>query len=488
MTVYAPPPVVERFILDPAFICGIMGPFGSGKSVGSVMKLLRYAQLQAPAEDGIRYTRFAIVRNTNRMLDDTTIQTVHEWLPPGVAGTWLSTRRNFTLRFGDVHSEWWFRALDNPDDVKNLLSMEMTGAWLNEYREIHPDVLTNIISRVGRYRGLGKVPATWSGVIMDSNPPPLDGFYYNLFEREPTPEMQALAAKILAGTGRPFAGLHKQPSGLSPQAENVENLPDNYYELMVAANASRGDEWVKVHVHGEYGMLISGQPCYRGFRHATHVASEPLTPIPGRPLSLGMDFGLTPAVVVVQQNAHGQWMVLAEITTPKDQSMGTERFVQRKLMPELRRRFPDHSEYDLWADPAGTHRGQANEVRCFDVLRAAGFNPRKGPENLEPRIGAVQRVLDRMIDGLPGIIYDPSCKLLIAGKQGGYRFQEKRTASGELKQEPEKNEYSHPADAEQYVIGAYEGPAMKGRAARPWGRPRGGAVVRAPIHKWKVYG
>jgi len=487
---YKPYPVSERFLLSNAFIRGIMGPYGSGKSVACVMALLQWAMQQEPADDGIRYTRFVIVRNTNRMLEDTTIQTVHEWVPPTTpaspgAGTWLATKKNFTLRFGDVHSEWWFRALDDEESARNLLSLEITGAWINEYREINPRILTDLIGRVGRYRGPGKVKPTAPGIIMDSNPPSVDGFWHDFFEKEPSEEMAALAEKIEQDTGRPLRELFKQPSGLSPDAENIDHLPPNYYELMLANNADLGPEWAKIHVHGEYGYSLDGVPVYSGFSHDFHVSNVPLTPVPGQRLALGMDFGRTPAVVVGQQNARGQWMILGELTTEKKNAMGLERFMER-LIPWLRQRWPDHDEYELWADPAGSHRPESNEKSCYDVLRAHGFTPRKGPQDLETRIGSVQRVLSRQMDGKPGIIYDPSCKELIKGKLGTYKFREIRNEAGELSQTPVKNDSSHVADAEQYLIGGYEGPAMRGRGERPWKR---GGGHRKPIvvrSNWKV--
>jgi hypothetical protein len=488
---YKPSPVAEQFMQSNAFVKAIMGPFGSGKSVTCVMELLHRASQQAPAEDGIRYTRFVIIRNTNRMLEDTTVQTVHEWVPPNTpqrkgAGEWLSTKKNFTLRFGDVHSEWWFRALDNPDDARNLLSMEVTGAWLNEYREINPRIFIDLLGRVGRYRGPGKVPPTWRGVIMDSNPPSADGFWHDFFEKPLADDLRPIAEKIRQDTGQTMRELFRQPSGMSEAAENKENLPSNYYEMLLVNNSHRGEEWINVHVHGEYGYLQDGDPVYKGFSHATHVAKEPLRPNPHQPLALGVDFGLTPAAVVGQQNSRGQWLILGELFFPGE-SMGIERFSER-LLPWLRSRWPDNADYELYADPAGQQRSQSDEKTCFQVLRAAGFRVRPGPQDLATRIGSVQRVISRMVDGQPGVLYDPSCKYLIQGKMGAYRYRRMKTSDERLSESPEKNEASHPADAEQYLIAAYEGPAMQGRSARKWGK---GREFNKPIRvkqNWRVWG
>lgn len=488
---YKPSPVANQFMQSNAFIKGLVGPFGSGKSVTCVMELLHRAMTQAPADDGIRYTRFVIIRNTNRMLEDTTIQTVHEWVPPDTpqqkgAGQWLSTKKNFTIQFGDVRSEWWFRALDNADDARNLLSLEITGAWINEFREVNPRIFTDLLGRVGRYRGPGKVPPTWRGVIMDSNPPSADGFWHDFFEKDLDEDMKGLATKIEADTGQPMRTLFRQPSGMSPQAENRENLPSNYYEMLMVNNAHKGAEWVNVHVHGEYGYLQDGDPVFKGFNREVHVAKAPLQALKNQPLAIGVDFGLTPAAVIGQQNARGQWLILGELFF-EGEAMGIERFSEH-LLRFLKSRFPDNPEYMMYADPAGQQRAQTDERTCFQVLKAAGFKVRPGPQDLATRIGSVQRVLDRMVDGQPGIIYDSSCRMLIRGKLGAYRYRQMRTADERLAEQPEKNSASHPADAEQYLIAAYEGPAMKGAAPRKWG---GGhsfnqAIVRN-AGSWSVY-
>ena len=50
-----------------------------------------------------------------------------------------------------AHVEFLFRALDKPDDIKKLLSLEVTGGWLNEAREIPKAIMDILIGRLGRY-------------------------------------------------------------------------------------------------------------------------------------------------------------------------------------------------------------------------------------------------------------------------------------------------------------------------------------------------
>ena len=474
---YTPPYTVGRFMQSEAFVKALMGPFGSGKSVGCVMELLRRATQQPKASDGWRKSRFVIIRNTFRMLNDTTIKTVFEWVPPKIAGKWISSRNTFYISFGDVESEWMFRALDDPDDVRNLLSLEVTAAWLNEYREIDKDVFINLLGRVGRFRPDKETPRGWYGLIMDSNPPPVDSFWYSLFEEEPPEEV----AQLMRSMDRPMLELYKQPSGMSDDAENIENLPPGYYQTLLATNTHQSKEWVNVHIHGQYGYIQHGKPVFPEFSDI-HTAEQYIPPNPKLPIVLGMDFGLTPAAVAVQQLADGRWLVLDEYVAD---NVGIERFLER-LVPWLNQRFPEHEVKTVWGDPAGASRSEVDERTCFMALHAYGFRPMKGPQDHETRLGSVRRVLNRLVDGKPGIVINSSCKMLLKGFYGRYHYRRLKKQEEMFSEEPEKNETSHPHDALQYVLGAYEGRAIKGQQNRPFGRSGFNKPIVAQ-KKWNVF-
>lgn len=487
---YRPPPTANRLLQSRAFIQGIVGPIGSGKSVACVMRLLANAAKQPPSPtDGLRRSRYAIVRNTYRMLRDTTVKTVHEWLPPGPAGVWRDAAMTYTVRFGDVETELLFRALDGPDDMRNLLSLDLTGAWLNEYRELPPEVLMNLLGRIGRYPR--RTPTTGGAVerfiVADSNPPPQGSFWHEFFELPPSEEVVRALRESLPPNSpeadRPIIEYFRQPGGRSPNAENLENLPDGYYALLVAANAHRGEEWIRVHVDAEYGQDPSNTPVYPEYRASLHAPNPPPKPIPGVPLVAGMDFGLTPALVVCQQAPSGQWRVLKEYVA---RNSGIERFIEA-LMPRLRADFPDHPLHQLtiYADPAGQHRSQADERTCFAVLRSRGFTVVPGPSSPTVRLGAVRRCLTRLIDGQPGLVVDATqCPVLHAGFVGGYAYA--HTREGELQPQPKKTAHSHPHDALQHLLGHFEGPAMVSGSDDPRKPVRPKLPRKDPL-AWSVY-
>ena len=76
MMKYDASPTISAFIVDEKPYTFVVGPIGSGKSVGGVMKLFYRAAKQEPSPvDGIRYSRWLVVRNTNKELQDTTLKT-----------------------------------------------------------------------------------------------------------------------------------------------------------------------------------------------------------------------------------------------------------------------------------------------------------------------------------------------------------------------------------------------------------------------------
>ncbi|HHT9136789.1 MAG TPA: LAGLIDADG family homing endonuclease [Candidatus Wunengus sp. YC60] len=246
----------------------------SGKSSACVFDIVRRANEQTPSPDGIRRSRWAVVRNSYGQLKDTTIKTFHDWFPPRLFGEYRVTDHSYLItKFPGVHLEVLFRALDRPDQVSNLLSLELTGAWFNEVREIPSAIITAMDGRINRYPSMRDGGPSWTGMIMDTNPPSDDSWLYKQFE------------VIRPDNWKIF----KQPSGLSVHAENTKHLPKNYY-----INLAKGkDEMYKrIYIDGQYGYLVSGKPVFQSFRDNIHVAPHQLEPQKGLDVLVGFDFGL----------------------------------------------------------------------------------------------------------------------------------------------------------------------------------------------------
>lgn len=150
---YVASPTSAKLHASAKVVRGFLGPVGNGKSVCCINEMHRLAVLQEPNCDGIRKTKWAIVRNTYDMLETTTLATFKQWIPQDVCGVTLKPMRGnmeYPLQDGTkVECKFIFLALDRPDDVKKLLSLEVTGVFMNEARELPYAVVKGSRERIG---------------------------------------------------------------------------------------------------------------------------------------------------------------------------------------------------------------------------------------------------------------------------------------------------------------------------------------------------
>lgn len=464
--VYNPSPTLARFHASQALVRGVRGPIGSGKSVGCCWEIWSRACEQRRSPDGIRRSRWLVTRNTYGELTSTTLKTWLDWFPEDrfgkvVHGAPITHSLSWTHTDGStVELEVLFLALDRPDHVKKLLSMEITGGWMNEAREQPKAILDALTGRVGRYPRGEDGGCTWYGVIMDTNPPDDDHWWYSLAEVDRPDDFE----------------FFNQPAGDGPGAENLDWLvqtpetlelpighPDrlaqgrSYYERI---KAGKTVEWIKVYVKGAYGSVFDGKPVYPEFNDTLHVRE--IQPLPGVKLTIGLDFGLTPAAVIVQQDARGRLLILDELC---GEDMAIRQFITDVLKPQLEAVYPGWLTSDspnmleIVGDPAGQQRGQTDERSCFDEVRAAKLPIRAAKSNAWlARRGAVAWFLSRLHLGQPTLLMDPCCTVLRKGFNGAYKYRRLQVAGAErYTEEAEKNAYSHPHDALQYAALEYGG-------------------------------
>ena len=439
---YYPAKTLALFHGSDEFIKGVMGPVGSGKSSACCMDIMRRALRQPPGHDGIRRSRWAAIRETYPELRTTTIKTWLHWFP----GTRMTYQAPITgtFRDGDVELEILFISIPHPDDVSKLLSLELTGAWFNEAREISKEALDMVTGRVGRYPSKDSLPlGYWSGIIMDTNPPDTEHWWYR-------------AAEITRPDGWQF---FKQPGALirntegryvaNPLAENVDHQPLGY-SYWTRQIAGKDRDWINVYILGQYGSVFTGKPVYQDFwGDERHVAGRPLGIHRKLPLYLGWDWGLTPACVVCQVNPNGQLRVLREYVC---EDGAIRQFAQDTVIPALNNEFPGMDRIST-GDPAGIQRSQVDEVTPIGELGRLGIPTDPAATNdFNIRRQAVIGFLTRMVGDEPGFLIDPSCTMLRRAMGGGYQFS-RIQVSGEdrYRDVPVKNRFSHIAEALQYA-------------------------------------
>jgi hypothetical protein len=469
---YKPPgPVAAQFIRQPAatplirleagrrvmeippgqaIAISIMGPVGSGKTNAAIFKILRHVASLPRCRDGVIRAKVGVVRTDYRTLYKTTLSTWHKWFPQdypqgrfvgGADRPAIHELRFQTPRGKRIELTVEFQALGDKRIEDVMRGWEGTCAWMNEQDLLAQEGLEFLLQRVPRW------PAK-SDLEFDVDLPALV-----LGDLNAPGDPDHWLVKDFIDSPKPGYLLFQQPSGLSPDAENIENLPAGYYERL----AQTLEPWnVQRFVHGKVGYDRSGLPVYPEFDLRLNVAREPLKPIPGAPIYLGLDGFLHPAGVIIQRAPSLQLRVLEEFWFGR---VGPTRFGEM-LAAALEERYRDcpigYAFYDPSADYGADKEG--GEQSWIDIVRKAlGCTCLPAPSNEIPiRVEAVRnQIVHPLGQEMRGLLVDPKrCPMLIKGFMSHYRY--KLNPDGNLQNaanaRPEKNEWANVHDALQYDV------------------------------------
>lgn len=418
---------------DRVFITG-----NSGKTVGGLMKIIYHASRQAPNKDGIRKSRFAVVRDTYENLRATTHRSWLDWCPDGKAGTWMSSMKTFYLKMGDVESEVIWLGLDDQKDVARLLSLELTGIFFDEFVFISESIVEAAAGRIGRYPSMKDGGPTWYGMWGSTNPGTVEDWWYNrLYKEIPSDPIRAEEVKLFV-----------QPGARTPRAENLDNLHPEYYAKL---QRTKSAEWQAQFLDVEWAPGKGGSPVHPMFSRSIHVSPHQLIPSPSYPLLIGYDPGVSYMGLCFAQYDHMNHRVFFHHPDFILEDMGAERLVKEVVRPLLNTTFKNVSGRVLWCmDPAARNRSAGDERSAYGIIKAAGFQCAFHQDNsIRPRLDAVDQFLGRNTNQGPALVIDPRCEKLIAGFAHGYRYKLSKT--GVKSDVPEKNSFSHLMDSGQYV-------------------------------------
>lgn len=488
------------FIQDRAHVSGVRGPIGSGKTLAMFNKMWAISCEQRPSPaDGLRKTRWGVIRNTFPDLEQTTVKDFLEWFPPHMYGEIRWTRPiEYQMAIGDVRAEVIFIALDRPEDIRKLRSGQFTGFMFNELQYIAKEIFDEAESRTGRYPSPADGFASWDGVLFDLNEPSEDHWLVQMtgevpYPEDMTPEERAALrwpkewkyyvqppalVEVYGADGNVVTGYK-----INPKVENLRWLKPRYYHEKCRGKDKR---WIDSRLMNRISVWVEGRPVWGMFREETHVAKQPLVPVPGWPIYVGLDFGRSPAAVFGQM-VNNRWQILDEVVAFDVGATQFAPLVKRKLEQrfgwarqssltgalanEGRRPY----EVVFYGDPKGADRMQSDERTAYDIF--AGFDmpvfPAPVPQNnIQTRTEAVAFVLNGMHDGSPRLLLDPAhCRTLKVAMAGKYHYRQIRGTGG-YEEKPFKDRYSNVADALQYmVLGAGEGRAMTGVTTQGRGVP-----------------
>jgi hypothetical protein len=361
-----------------------------------------------------------------------------------------------------VQSEVIFLALDRDDAVRKLRGYQITGVWLNETKELQKSIVDMADLRHGRYpsNADGGVRPTWHGILGDTNSMDEDHWLYNIAE-----EVRPENWEFFRQPGGVFPGENPGEWHPNPKAENLHNLPDNYY---IQGVQGKDPDWVRVMLANEYGFVIEGKPVHPEYIDSIHCAPDIIEPDMRYPLVIGVDFGRTPAAAITQNIEDMGRRVIIDEMTSSDMSAAV-------FGPELKRMLDNNYQgmpVEVWCDPSGGAQSQATEDTPIRILRAAGIPAQPcDSNNPDLRRAAISNPARRIcMDGKPALQVSPKARMIRKGLMGGFAYRRLKLAGSERFTDlPDKNQYSHPVEATEYALmGGGEGrdaliPAMSNR-------------------------
>lgn len=459
--------VLSTFFWDRSELAVIQGPIQSGTSTASCHRIWAIACEQAPDRDGVRRTRWLIVRKSYRELKKTTLKTWLEWFPESEWGT-MERAEPMTHHLkkphpsGDgtfVDCEVIFIAIPDAETAEEqAASFEITGFFVNEAQFMEKAVIDELLSRCARYPSMRNGPgATWHGGWLDLNAP-VEGHWIPYMRGDmpiPPEWSDEQKADFALPEGWKF---FLQPPGLierrkegkvvyeaNPEAENQKFTRKSYLEIV----RGKRKEWVDRRVMNKVGLYSTGKSVYPTFSEGDHVGTEEKEPLFSLPLIVGLDFGRDPAATFCQC-INGCWIVLSELIGENESAQLFAPRVKRHLAV----RYPG-MKVELWGDPRGADKTQSVETTAYDIFMANGMRvlPATTDNNPEMRRSALGAVLDRR----NGFQINPSCIVVKTGLNGGYHYPSIK-GTGMFAERPRKNRFSHVVEAlENAVLGGGEG-------------------------------
>jgi hypothetical protein len=448
----------------------IIGPYGSGKTSGIINQILVDAVMITPCDDGVRRSRWAIVRNTAAQLDTTVLKSWLFWtegLPRPYSNKRHYTTYNYVFNddLGEIQCEVIFIPLDRVDDIRKLDSLELTGCYFNELRHIPKSIFEVIQSRMPRYpekisfiqlfektftesrkmskEDRNKLFSKWkpyqSKVYCDTNPPKVRHWIQEI--ELLNDDDQNMLPKEAAIYHQPPALVQTKEKKwvINREADNLMFVGEQYYLDMIP----RGEEFIKVYAQGKYGTIVDGKPVYENYNDDLHSIEEiPINRF--EPIYMGWDFGMVSPACLIKQVVGGQIRAIKEFVCD---GMSVKSLCETAVIPWVKQNCKSN-EVICTHDPANTSEGAKQLLDCGIESLGCRTN------HVEPRISAVINNLDRLVMGKSGyLVSRKGCPTLREGFLGEYTYRRLKVIGDEkYVEKPDKvHPYSDIHDCNQYI-------------------------------------
>ena len=464
---FTPPgPVAQGYIQSAAPVALIVGPIGGAKTTSSASKLMIETCRQHPStKDGYRRAWNIAIRKTYIRMHKTLTPSLRKFF--GSEMVWTGDKQGALdglMRWTEGGEKYELRLsmmCFQDEDIESFVrGLEPTGFMLNEFDEMPFGTFSHLLGRCGRYaldekpEGLG--PALHTKILGDCNMPDFDSWVHDSYLKQPLEGVEVFV----------------QPSGLSPQAENIQHLRKihpNYYQNLADEYRREGrQDKIKRFIENKPGYTANGKLIYPQFNADRHISESEILPDRDRPLIIGIDQGGQAAAIICQANSSGQMIALKEVVLEPGAYLGGDdfgRLLAQLLLEEPYRRYVGPGGLILRTDPAAMQRhagSKEDDPRSWYTdfldgfldetrLREDQINIDVAPTNsLQARHNAVGKLLSTSVDGQECFVANKTCRRLNRGFLGGYR-RILIKGTNQFHKDPHKDHFADIHDALQYA-------------------------------------
>lgn len=475
-------PTLKRALLSGATVKIVQGPVESGKTVWLCLEIYKLMCTIPRCVDGVRRSRFLIIRSTEGELERGIMRTWKNIFPEGVYGSPVGSMPAIHhLKFLDVEAEVEFFAFEDASEkvLKKLRSTEYTMIAFNE-GQFTPQTLFNMArQRAGRY----PLPGDSDGplkpedcpdfdrlkrVVMDMNAPRTND-HWVLYMRgdialpDDMPEdekrkynkpddweffMQPPAVRPVYGDKGVIKSFEIHPE--------IENLPYQQADAILSMCATGDLDDIKRDYMNERVVVKHGKPRYPTFRRQWNVAKQKISPVPGAAPVIGYDPGLTGGATFWQK-INNQWRGIREMNARVDETIRGAELQGKRMLKILQETFPWYRESGVvcWGDPFGGWGTIDETTTYYTIISQLGldFQPTAAKDNPTLRHQIGTKLIPAGDYGEPRLLLCPiGCPTLIDAMDGGAVMRQiKRGDEMVLHSELVKNRHSDILESAEYA-------------------------------------
>lgn len=466
-------PTLKRALNSTAHCKIVQGPVESGKTFWLIMSIYKDMCTMPRCKDGIRRSRYLIVRSTQGELERGIMRSWKDIFKEEIYGEVRGSMPAIhKLKFLDVECEVEFFAFedDSVQVLKKLRSTEYTGAACNEAQYQSLRQVLAIRQRCGRYPRAVDCPE-WDRkrrLWIDMNAPPLND-HWALYMRGDIPYPADMSEDEKRQLRCPDDWeFFVQPPAVKPIYDEfgnigdfelhpeIENLPYQDEEAILSMCQTGDIDDIKRDYMNEVVQIKSGKPRYPQFKRDWHTNNGQLRPVQDIPVIIGWDPGNLGAVTFWQR-VNGQWRCCHEINARHNPKLQSSDKITDKMIEILTTYYPWYKNAGVvcWSDPYGSRDFGSAEGVAWTIAMKKGlmFNSPDKKDSPSMRHEVGQKILTAGDFGNPKVLICPiGAPTLVDALDGGCVMQTIRR-SGEMVTQDKmlKNKHADVVESAEYA-------------------------------------